>query len=273
VADLMHKAEIQAMVRNAYRTLDAPNSAGARYYTDAQLAEVPDGAAAWSLGVGNPLACAELYPGDVVLDVGCGGGIDSILSARRVGATGRVIGLDLLPEMCDRARQHAAQGGLTNIEFLEGEMEGIPLPDDSVDVIVSNGVINLSPRKMRTLFECSRVLRPGGRLYLTDVTIDERKLPPQVLTHPAAWSGCAAGAMAERGLVRSLARVGLTDITVRERHLFGVDDCARFPLFTPDLPDIMRRTIPPAEQASIATCITVTARNTVSDAITPAPTQ
>ena len=105
-------------------------------------------------------------------------------------------------------------------------MEAIPLPDDAVDAIVSNGVINLSARKMRALFECARVLRPGGHLCLTDVTIDERDLPPEVLLHPAAWSGCAAGAMAERALLRALARVGLVDIEVRERHPFGVEDCA-----------------------------------------------
>jgi TusA-related sulfurtransferase/SAM-dependent methyltransferase len=121
-------------------------------------------------------------------------------------------------------------------------------------------VINLSARKMRALFECARVLRPGGRLCLTDVTIDERDLPPEVLLHPAAWSGCAAGAMAERALLRALGRVGLVDVEVRERHPFGVADCARFPLFTPDLLEVMRTTIPTERQPAIATVVTVTAR-------------
>ena len=219
---------------------------------------------AWSFGVGNPLEHAVLPPGARVLDVGCGGGIDVLLAARRVGADGHVTGLDLLPEMCARARANAGGGGASNVEIayrhLEGEMEAIPLPDDAVDAIISNGVINLSARKMRALFECARVLRPGGHLCLTDVTIDERDLPPEVLLHPAAWSGCAAGAMAERALLRALARVGLVDVEVRERHPFGVEDCARFPLFTPDLLEVMRTTIPPERQPAIATVVTVTAR-------------
>ena len=168
--------------------------------------------------------------------------------------------------MCARARANAEEAGLANVEVVEGEMEAIPLPDDAVDVVVSNGVINLSARKMRALFECARVLRPGGHLCLTDVTIDERDLPPEVLLHPAAWSGCAAGAMAERALLRALARVGLVDIEVRERHPFGVEDCARFPLFTPDLLEVMRATIPPERQPAIATVVTVTARRPDKDA-------
>ena len=127
-------------------------------------------------------------------------------------------------------------------------------------------MINLSARKMRALFECARVLRPGGHLCLTDVTLDERDLPPEVLLHPAAWSGCAAGAMAERALLRALGRVGLVDVEVRERHPFGVADCARFPLFTPDLLDVMRATIPPDRQPTIATVVTVTARQPDKDA-------
>ncbi|MDQ6849380.1 MAG: methyltransferase domain-containing protein [Actinomycetota bacterium] len=265
MADLMHKAEIQAMVRAAYLALDAPTGAGAGYYDIVQLAELPVGAIAWSLGVGNPLAHAVLPPGAVVLDVGCGAGIDTLLAARQVGPAGRVIGLDLLPEMCERGRGHAREAGITNVEFVEGEMEAVPLPDGSVDAVISNGVINLSGRKMRALFECARVLRPGGQLCLTDVTLDEDRLPPEVLTHPAAWSGCAAGAMSQPVLLRSLNRVGFVDLTVRERHPFGVADCARFPLFTPELLAVMRTSIPPAEQADVATCLTVTGRQPVQD--------
>jgi SAM-dependent methyltransferase/TusA-related sulfurtransferase len=266
MTDLMHKAEIQEMVRAAYRSVDLADGAGSVYYSPSQLAGLPPGAVAWSLGVGNPLAHAVLPVGAHVLDVGCGAGIDALLAAQRVGSRGRVTGLDLLPEMCARARAHARESGLSNLEFVDGEMEAIPLPDDSVDVVISNGVINLSARKMRALFECARVLRPGGHLCLTDVTIDESTLPPEVLTHPAAWSGCAAGAMAEPALLRGLGRVGLVDVVVRERHPLGMEDCARFPLFTPDLLDVMRATIAPERQAEVATCVTVTARQPLQDA-------
>jgi arsenite methyltransferase len=266
VTDLMHKAEIQEMVRAAYRTVAVPRGAGAAYYAPDDLAVLPAGAVAWSLGVGNPLGHAVLPPGSTVLDVGCGAGIDALLAARRVGPDGHVIGLDLLPEMGERVRAHAREAGAANVEFVEGEMEAIPLPDDAVDAVISNGVVNLSARKMRALFECARVLRPGGHLCLTDVTLDEKDLPPEVLLHPAAWSGCAAGAMAERALLRGLGRVGLVDVEVRERHPFGVEDCARFPLFTPELLAVMRATIPPERQPTIATVITVTARQPGKDA-------
>jgi SAM-dependent methyltransferase/TusA-related sulfurtransferase len=271
MTDLMHKAEIQQLVRAAYVAVDVPRGSGSVYYSAEQLASLPPEAVAWSFGVGNPLEHAQLAPGARVLDVGCGGGIDVLLAARRVGPDGHVTGLDLLPEMCARARANATEAGLSNVEIasidiIEGEMEAIPLPDDAVDAIISNGVINLSARKMRALFECARVLRPGGHLCLTDVTIDERDLPPEVLLHPAAWSGCAAGAMAERALLRALARVGLVDVEVRERHAFGVEDCARFPLFTPDLLEVMRATIPQERQSVIATVVTVTARQPDKDA-------
>jgi arsenite methyltransferase len=266
MTDLMHKAEIQQMVRAAYLAVDVPRGAGAVYYPADQLGDLPPGAVAWSFGVGNPHVHATLPPGARVLDVGCGAGIDVLLAARSVGPDGHVIGLDLLPEMCARARANAAEAGLDNVEIVEGEMEAIPLPDDAVDAIISNGVINLSARKMRALFECARVLRPGGYLCLTDVTLDERDLPPEVLLHPAAWSGCAAGAMAERALLRALVRVGLVDVEVRERHPFGVADCARFPLFTPDLLAVMRATIPSERQPTIAAVVTVTARQPDKDA-------
>jgi len=192
MTDLMHKAEIQQLVRAAYVAVDVPRGSGSVYYSAEQLASLPPEAVAWSFGVGNPLEHAQLAPGARVLDVGCGGGIDVLLAARRVGAAAACL----------------SNVEIASIDIIEGEMEAIPLPDDAVDAIISNGVINLSARKMRALFECARVLRPGGHLCLTDVTIDERDLPPEVLLHPAAWSGCAAGAMAERALLRALARVG-----------------------------------------------------------------
>jgi ubiquinone/menaquinone biosynthesis C-methylase UbiE len=125
----------------------------------------------------------------VVLDVGCGAGIDSILAARRTGPTGRVLALDFLPEMLERTEAAAAQAGLDNVEPVEGDMEAIPLPDATVDHVISNGVINLAPRKARVLAECARVLRPGGRLTVSDLTVDEEELPPEILTHPATWAG------------------------------------------------------------------------------------
>lgn len=158
-------------------------------YGPDELDGVPDSAQQHALGVNNHLRFAEIQPGETVLDLGCGGGIDSIIAARATGPSGRVIALDFLPEMLERTAKAAAEAGLDNIEPLEGEMEAIPLPDRSVDHIVSNGVINLSPRKARVLAECARVLKPGGRLCVSDIAVEEGSLPPEVLTHPAAWAG------------------------------------------------------------------------------------
>jgi arsenite methyltransferase len=187
--DLMHKDEIQQLVAEAYRAVDAPEGPGARFYSEEQLAAVPAGARDWMLGVGNPLAWAELQPGDVVCDLGCGAGIDTLLAALEVGAGGMAIGVDFLPEMLERAHAFAGQAGVTNVEFRHGEMEAIPLPDASVDVVISNGAINLSARKSRVFAEAHRILRPGGRLCVTDFSIREEELPAEILTHPAAWAG------------------------------------------------------------------------------------
>lgn len=150
---------------------------------------VPRSAVHRALGVGNHLRWAQIEPGETILDVGCGGGIDSILAARRTGPGGRVIGLDFLPEMLERTAAAAAEAGLDNVEVLEGEMEAIPLPDASVDHVISNGVINLAPRKRRVLAECARVLAPGGRFSVSDLTVGDEELPPEILTHPATWAG------------------------------------------------------------------------------------
>ena len=150
---------------------------------------MPPGAVAWALGVGNPVRYARLQPGQVVLDVGSGGGIDTILAAKRVGSRGRAIGLDMLEEMCERGRGHATQAGVVGwTRFLQGEMEDIPLPDRSVDVAISNGVLNLSARKSRALAEIFRVLRPGGRICIADLTV-EGELPPEVANDQSAWAG------------------------------------------------------------------------------------
>jgi arsenite methyltransferase len=187
-ADLMHKAEIQELVRDAYQAIASPQAAGAVLYPDEQLAQLPPGAEEWSLGVGNPVGYAALRPGETVLDIGCGGGIDTILAAKATTPGGQAIGLDFLPDMLERAGRHARQAGAANATFIEGEMEAIPLPDESVDVVVSNGVVNLSARKTRVFYEIARVLRPGGRIVLTDVVVDE-DLPTEILTHPSAWAG------------------------------------------------------------------------------------
>jgi arsenite methyltransferase len=191
VTDLMYKAEIQELVRDAYRALDVSDRPewGMCSYTDDELASLPPDAVAWAFGTGHPAAWAQLRPGESVVDLGSGGGIDAIFAARAVGPTGRVVGIDLLPEMVERARANVAAAGLANAEFVEGEIEAIPLPDDSVDVVISNGVISLSARKARVFAEVMRVLRPGGRLCMADMTLEEEQLPSQVLVHPAAWAG------------------------------------------------------------------------------------
>jgi arsenite methyltransferase len=188
--DLMRSAELKEQVREAYRDIDSSTAEVAyKLYDPEELAQVPESAVSRALGVGNHLRFADIEPGQTVLDIGCGAGIDTILAARRTGPAGRVIGLDFLPEMLERTESAAAAAGLDNVETLEAEMEAIPLPDASVDQVISNGVINLSPRKARVLAECARVLRPGGRFWASDLTIVEDQLPPEVLTHPAAWAG------------------------------------------------------------------------------------
>lgn len=188
--DLMRSAELKNLVRDAYGEVEGDTTSVARMlYDDAELEGIPAEATERALGVNNHLRHADLRPGETVLDLGCGGGIDSIIAAKRVRPQGRVIALDFLPEMLQRTTQAAAAARVENIEPLEGEMEAIPLPDDSVDHVISNGVINLSPRKSRVLAECARVLRPGGRLTVSDIAIEEDTLPSEVMTHPAAWAG------------------------------------------------------------------------------------
>ena len=188
--DLMHSAELKALVRDAYSSLEADTTPVAcKLYDSTELDGVPYSASSRALGVNNHLRYAEIAPGETVLDLGCGAGIDVVLAARRTGPGGRVIGLDFLPEMLQKTASAAQEAGLGNVETLEGEMEAIPLPDNSVDQIISNGVINLSPRKARVLAECARVLRPGGKFCVSDIVVEENALPPEVLTHPAAWAG------------------------------------------------------------------------------------
>ena len=189
--DLMYQDEIKDAVREAYGSIASGGGEAVvgRLYSDEELAELPAGARDWGLGVGNPVRYAFLQPGEVVLDVGSGGGIDTILAAKRVGSTGRAIGLDIVEAMIDRARMNAAEARVDGwTEFVHGEMEQIPLPDASVDVVISNGVLNLSSRKSRALAEIFRVLKPGGRISLADLTV-EGELPPEIANDQSAWAG------------------------------------------------------------------------------------
>ena len=188
--DLMHTDEVKTIVRNAYAAIDSSTEAVARkLYSDEELAQVPRSAIDGALGVGNHLRFAEIESGETILDLGCGAGIDAVLAAQRAGRSGRVIGLDFLPEMLGRTAAAAAEAGLDNIETLEAEMEAIPLADGRVDHVISNGVINLSARKRRVLAECARVLRPGGKLSVSDLTVGDEELPPEIMLHPATWAG------------------------------------------------------------------------------------
>ncbi len=187
--DLLAQQAIKEMVREAYQAVVGKATRVAELlYDPEQLARLPRGAIEQALGVGNPVRAAVLRPGEVVIDLGCGGGIDTILAAQAVAPSGKAIGLDLLPEMLEVAAQHAAQAAVANVEWVVGEIEAIPLPEASVDVAISNGVINLSPRKSRVFAEIYRVLRPGGRMVVADILVDE-DLPPEVMTSPAAWAG------------------------------------------------------------------------------------
>jgi len=187
--DLLGQEAIKSSVRDAYRAVIGTMSAVAeRLYGPEQLALLPRGAIEQALGVGNPVRAAGLHPGEIVVDLGCGGGIDTILAAHAVAPAGKAIGLDMLPEMLKVAAHNAAEAGVRNVEWLSGEIEAIPLPDGSVDAVISNGVVNLSPRKSRAFAEIFRILRPGGRMVVADIVVDE-DLPPEILTNAAAWAG------------------------------------------------------------------------------------
>ncbi|MFZ6005582.1 MAG: arsenite methyltransferase [Actinomycetota bacterium] len=190
---------------------------GASRYGADDLGEVPTAAVAASLGCGNPTAVADLTQGDVVLDLGSGGGIDVILSARRVGPTGKACGLDMTDEMLELARSNAADAGVTNVEFLKGHIESIPLPDAAVDVVISNCVINLSTDKASVLREVGRVLRPGGRFAVSDVIADP-DMDDVTKADIDQWTGCIAGALTSDTYTDLLQQAGLADIEITETH-------------------------------------------------------
>jgi SAM-dependent methyltransferase len=258
--DLMRSAEVKQLVRDAYRQVP-PTTAAVAYklYTAEELTLVPQSAIQRSLGVANHLRFADVRSGDTILDLGCGGGIDTILAARRAGPSGRVIALDFLPEMLERTAAAAAEAGLRNVETIEGELERIPCPDASVDLIISNGVINLSSRKARVMAECARVLRPGGELCVSDLTVEQDDLPPEILTQPAAWAGCVAGALAEGDFVYKLEKSGFREVQILHREPLSIDDCALYPLFTDHVIELMRQLIPAENHHAVAVSVVIRA--------------
>ncbi len=199
----------------------------ANLYVRGETDALPEAAVLASLGCGNPTALAELHEGEVVLDLGSGGGIDVLLSARRVGPTGRAYGLDMTDEMLDLARRNAAEAGVANVEFLRGHIEAIPLPDNSVDVIISNCVINLSGDKPRVLREAFRVLKPGGRFAVSDVVV-QGELPADVKRSMELWVGCVAGALQDVEFLALLRDAGFAHASVEMTRLYELDDARAF---------------------------------------------
>jgi arsenite methyltransferase len=196
-------------------------------YDAAQKGEVPDAAMKASLGCGNPTALAELKPGEIVLDLGSGGGIDVLLSARRVGPTGKAYGLDMTEEMLALAEENRRKSGLTNVEFLKGEIENVPLPDNSVDVIISNCVVNLSVDKDRVLQEAFRVLKPGGRFAISDVVV-RGNVPAGIKKSMELWVGCVAGALTDEEYGTKLADAGFSHIDIEPTRVYNIEDARAF---------------------------------------------
>jgi SAM-dependent methyltransferase len=196
-------------------------------YAAAQTDDLPQEAVLASLGCGNPTALAQLNPGETVLDLGSGGGIDVLLSARRVGPTGKAYGLDMTDEMLSLARENQRKAGVENVEFLKGEIEHIPLPDNTVDVIISNCVINLSGDKDRVLREAFRVLKPGGRFAVSDV-VTRGEVPEDVRKNVLLWVGCIAGALGDYEYAAKLAKAGFEGIEIEPTRVYNIEDARTF---------------------------------------------
>jgi arsenite methyltransferase len=196
-------------------------------YDPSQAQQIPEEALLASLGCGNPTALAQLNPGEVVLDLGSGGGIDVLLSAKRVGPAGKAYGLDMTDEMLALANENKRKAGVENVEFLKGEIEHIPLPDDSVDVIISNCVINLSADKDRVLREALRVLKPGGRFAVSDV-VTRGEIPPEIRQSVLLWVGCVAGALEENEYRNKLASAGFQKIEIEPTRIYRIEDAREF---------------------------------------------
>lgn len=258
--DLLQQDSIRSTVREVYGAVRPTDRRVAeRFYPADDLGWLPDETVRSALGVGNPVSFAELRAGEDVLDLGSGGGIDCLLASRAVGPTGSVVGVDFLAEMVERGRRAAADAGLGNVRFVQAEIEDLPLDDGSVDVVISNGVPNLSPRKGRVMAEAYRVLRPGGRLAVVDLLI-EAGLPPEIQTHPAAWAGCLSGALSERAMYTAMRRAGFRAVSIEPIEPFGMDECALYPLFTPPLLDLLRRVVPVERLDRIAMSTVMRAR-------------
>jgi len=204
-----------------------PDPITSNLYGSAESAAVPENALKASLGCGNPTALAELKKGETVLDLGSGGGIDVLLSAQRVGPGGKAYGLDMTGEMLELARRNQREAAVENVEFLKGELEAIPLPDNSVDVIISNCVINLSSDKSKALAEAYRVLRPGGRFAVSDVVV-RGEVPDEIRRSVALWIGCVAGAMQETEYRERLSAAGFTSINVEPTRVYNTGDAKGF---------------------------------------------
>ena len=199
----------------------------ANLYDEKQKEGLPAEAVLASLGCGNPTALAELKPGETVLDLGSGGGIDVLLSAKRVGPTGRAYGLDMTDEMLALARENQKKSGIENVEFLKGEIENIPLPDNSVDVIISNCVINLSADKDKVLREAFRVLKPGGRFAVSDI-VTRGDIPPEIREKVLLWVGCIAGALEENDYLAKLTAAGFTNLELEPTRVYRTEDARAF---------------------------------------------
>jgi 2-polyprenyl-3-methyl-5-hydroxy-6-metoxy-1,4-benzoquinol methylase len=192
-------------------------------YDGSQTSQIPEEALLASLGCGNPTALAELKPGETVLDLGSGGGIDALLSAKRVGPTGKAYGLDMTDEMLALARENQRKAGIPNVEFLKGEIEDIPLPDNSVDVIISNCVINLSADKDQVLREAFRVLKPGGRFAVSDIVV-RGEVPAEIRRNMELWVGCMAGALEESEYLAKLTKVGFEVVSIEPTRVYRIED-------------------------------------------------
>jgi arsenite methyltransferase len=207
--------------------IEGTNPITSNLYDAGQTASLPNEAVLASLGCGNPTALAELAAGEVVLDLGSGGGIDVLLSARRVGPTGKAYGLDMTDDMLSLARENQRRAGVSNVEFLKGEIESIPLPDSSVDVIISNCVINLSGDKDRVLSEAFRVLKPGGRFAVSDV-VTRGEVPKKIRDDVLLWVGCIAGALQDSEYVAKLTAAGFEQIGIEPTRIYHVEDTRDF---------------------------------------------
>jgi SAM-dependent methyltransferase len=200
-----------------------PDPITSNLYDSSETAQIPEAALQASLGCGNPAALADLKPGETVLDLGCGGGIDVLLSAKRVGPSGKAYGLDMTDEMLALARENQRKAGVQNVEFLKGEIENIPLPDNSADVIISNCVINLSADKDRVFQEAFRVLRPGGRLAVSDIVV-RGEIPPEIRRSVELWAGCMSGALEESEYQSKLVRAGFEAVSLEPTRIYRAED-------------------------------------------------